>query len=352
MLVAVSSIKGAPGVSCWALMLAAAWSHSSDRVLVEADGSGGVVSARYGAPAEPGTGDLLSAARSGQMVAPDLSTVSQQLRPAVDEEPALWMVPAPLLAHQATKQWAALAGPGAAAMAADRRLWVADCGRVWPGAPTEHLLVAAQVNVVVSDSSVESLVLVQSRVASLPGSTAVLVVGNPTYGDDEIAQFTNADLVCSVPYVNNLSALVVGFTKPKRQGHRSKAWREALRIADELAGLAAMSSSVAGTQQPPSTPPPQAHPPPLALPYPPPKVAQPQSQAAEPQPAEPDEASPQVAPPPVAQRPQTQPPTPEAQAFPQQPPHLAPQPQHNPNINGAVRITYNGDVDAPIEPAP
>ena len=66
-LVAVASVKGAPGVTTTALALAAAWPAAVDGgvrpVVVEADAAGGDVAARLGLPHAPGLLDVAVAAR-------------------------------------------------------------------------------------------------------------------------------------------------------------------------------------------------------------------------------------------------------------------------------------------------
>jgi hypothetical protein len=61
MLVAVCSVKGSPGVTTWALALAAGWPGRV--VLVECDPSGGSLAARFGLSPTPGLGSLAAAAR-------------------------------------------------------------------------------------------------------------------------------------------------------------------------------------------------------------------------------------------------------------------------------------------------
>lgn len=234
MLVTLSSVRGAPGVSCWALMLASAWPHHTDRVLVEADCSGGVVSVRYDIPVEPGVGDLVALARTGEFSHFGMDTVARLLREATDSESAVWVSPAPLLAHESNAIWATLAKPAASSMVTDPRLWLADCGRVWPGAATEALLMGANLNIVVSDAAVESLVVLQSRVRSMPAPVVVLVVGSTRHSEDELQEFTGAFKVWKVPYLRSLSSEVAGFTLATRRGRHSKAWRTTLAIANAL----------------------------------------------------------------------------------------------------------------------
>ncbi len=54
MLIAVCSLKGSPGVTTWALALAACWPRPASAVLVECDPSGGSLAARFGLAPAPG----------------------------------------------------------------------------------------------------------------------------------------------------------------------------------------------------------------------------------------------------------------------------------------------------------
>lgn len=260
MLICVSSVRGAPGVSSWALTLAAAWQHSSDRVLVEADCSGGVVTARYDIPAEPGLADLLSASRGGALQVASMDSLAQQLRPSLADEASLWVVPAPLLGHEAHTLWSALVSPAATSMSSDRRLWIADCGRVWPGAPGERLMMTADHNVLVTDTAVESLVVLQSRVRSLPKPPSLLVIGKSRYSESELQAFTGAAYVFKVPYFSSLAQHAAGFARPDRKGYRTRPWRAALEMVEVLSALSRPGAPPIVQQAPPqadaATPPP------------------------------------------------------------------------------------------------
>ena len=65
MIVSLCSVRGAPGVTSWSLLLAAAWppEYDVDRVVVEADCDGGVVGARYGFGVDPGVVSLIASLR-------------------------------------------------------------------------------------------------------------------------------------------------------------------------------------------------------------------------------------------------------------------------------------------------
>lgn len=61
MLVAVASVKGAPGVTRLAMTLAALWPHGASATLVEADPAGGTIAGRFGLAASPSLTTLAAA---------------------------------------------------------------------------------------------------------------------------------------------------------------------------------------------------------------------------------------------------------------------------------------------------
>ena len=218
------------------MLLAAAWPAPVDRVLIEADGSGGVVGPRYGLAVEPGVSGLVSQVRRGSF-GPGFEMVSVARllrRPSADEE-GLWVVPAPLSAHESKSVWQEHARAAAMAVANDTRIWIADCGRVWPGSPVEQLLTSSYLNVIVSDDSIPALVVLQARVQASPGKVAVIVVGKSKYTATELEGFTGADLLWKVPYQDSLAERVGQLATEGRAGRRSKLWKSALEISHTLA---------------------------------------------------------------------------------------------------------------------
>ncbi len=237
MLVSVSSVKGAPGVSSWALLAAAAWPHNGDRILVEADGSGGIIGARYELPVQPGSADLVSTLRRGFIHEGfGLEATGRLLMEPDEGRPGgLWAVPSPVAGRDVLASWSELAHPVADAMRNDWRLWIADCGRVWAGSPFELLLTTADLNIVISDDTVPSLVVLRSRVQAIPGTVAVLVVGQARHSEEELLGFTGADLLWKVPYFKSLAARAGQLSAGGGSARRSREWKTALHITHALA---------------------------------------------------------------------------------------------------------------------
>jgi hypothetical protein len=204
-------------------------------VVVEADGSGGVISARYDLPVEPSVTELLSNVRRGRFQDGfDMESAARLLRRPGTAEEALWVVPSPLSSHDAQGAWKALAKPAADAMLSDSRLWIADCGRVWAGSPSEVLVASAPLNVIVSDQSIPSLIVLQSRVQAIPGRVALIVVGRTKHSVNELQAFTGADLVWTVPYFKSLAERAGQLASESKRGRRTKVWQTALAISHAL----------------------------------------------------------------------------------------------------------------------
>ena len=131
MLVAVTSTKGSPGATTFALALAARW--PSEAVLVEADPAGGDLGARCGVADDPGLASLVLAARRE---VPHLAHHAQQVGVGID------VVVAPASATRAAATIAALtptalsgAGIGRPARRGPHRRRLPDHGR-WSPPPT------------------------------------------------------------------------------------------------------------------------------------------------------------------------------------------------------------------------
>ncbi len=233
MLVALSSIHGSPGVTSWALLLAAAWPLEIDRerIVLEADPDGGVLGARYGMGVDPGVAQLVASVRSGD--SPNVAGAGRQIVESV------WLVPGPEAADTADQFWSNHAEQIASVLQADGRVWFADLGRLRPGSAVSSLADAAALNVLVSRCDVASLVQLPSRVAAIrrPGvALAVLLVGRPNHAEGELRAFLGCDRVWVVPDPEDLPGLTArliagGVTR------RHLAWRSAISISGEISDL-------------------------------------------------------------------------------------------------------------------
>lgn len=235
MIVTLGSVRGAPGVSVTAVLLAAAWPADTPRAVLEADVDGGVLGARYGLGVDPGAAALVAAARH-EVDDPELLVDTAARR--VDAR--AWVVPGPESAFAALRLWSAdrAAEQVAAALAADHsRVWLVDAGRVSSRSPTAALVARSDLMLVFTRAEPADLVQVPERVAELGGlarRVGVVVVGSPDYRDDELRRF------CDVAHLWRVAAepQAVALTQrgwADRRLRRSGVWRDAVGLAGDLA---------------------------------------------------------------------------------------------------------------------
>ncbi len=251
MIVAFTSVHGAPGVTTQTLLNAAAWPAvlGADRVVLEADPDGGVLGARYELGVDPGVVSLVSASRR----------VEGPL--AVHEHgrcvaPGLWVVPGPENAEQATAVWSASAETVAAGCAIDEHVWLVDCGRLRAQAPHVAFLRHAAQIVVVSGCRREDLVPLPAavdRLAALSsrGSAGVgaIFVGRLDYRPHEMVDFLGADVLAVVAADDDALTLAASAAAGGR-GRRSLLWRSALETAAELAHRSIGHATLAADELP------------------------------------------------------------------------------------------------------
>lgn len=238
MIVTSTSVRGAPGVSVTAVLLAAAWPTGAERVVLEADLDGGVIGARYGVGVEPGVGALVSALRHD--AAHD--HVLEQCARRVDAR--AWLLPGPESSITAQRVWGAdrAAAQVADALAADLdRVWLVDAGRVSGRSVTSPLVARAAATLVFTRDQPADLVQVPERVADLAAlcpRVDVVVVGDPDYGTAELRHFCGVDHVWRISAAPDAVALTQrGWTD--RRLRRAPVWRDTVALAADLADLCA-----------------------------------------------------------------------------------------------------------------
>jgi len=237
MIVTLGSVRGAPGVSVSAMLLAAAWPGDTPRVVLEADVDGGVIGARYGLGVDPGASALVAAARH-QLGDPE-QLIGEAARRVGDRA---WVVPGPESAVAALRLWSAdrAATQVAAALAADiERVWIVDAGRVSSRAPVAALVARSDLALVFTRHEPADLVQVPERVADLANlarRVGVVVVGTPDYGLDELREFCGVRHVWQVSAEPNAVALTQRGWADRRL-RRAPVWRDLVTVAAELAEL-------------------------------------------------------------------------------------------------------------------
>lgn len=245
MIITVSSVAGAPGVTSWAMLLAAAFPSDveSDRIVVEADIDGGVLGARYGIGVEPGLSSLISASRRTETGVVDVESFARRIGQKV------LVVPGPETAERCRRLWS---GSGVAAdlahvTEADPRIWVMDIGRASASSPAGDIIMRSDFSLLVSRPEQEALVQIPSRVADIgrvARNVGVLVTGKASFSDSDLATFFGTPLIWSVKADDDL----VGFTRriyTDDKSRRSLTWRAAVDVA---AAIMTHASTVADTR--------------------------------------------------------------------------------------------------------
>jgi MinD-like ATPase involved in chromosome partitioning or flagellar assembly len=163
-LLAVASDKGSPGVTTTALTIAAVWPRRA--VLAELDPSGGDVAFRLrgprGTPLAPGTGVLSLGAGLRRGARPEqVFEHVQRLDGGLEV-----LLGVPTAEHTATLDgiWPAMGTALASIPGVDV---VADCGRLYPGAPTLDVLRHASGVLLVTRPAIDAVAHLRARAAAL-----------------------------------------------------------------------------------------------------------------------------------------------------------------------------------------
>lgn len=245
MIVALGSVRGAPGVSVSSVLLAAAWPSNVERVVLEADLDGGVIGARYGVGVEPGAGALVSALRH------DVTDERLLERSGRRVDHGAWLVPGPESAVTAMRVWGSdrAAHQVGEALAVDsERVWLIDAGRVSSRSVTAPLVARADITLLFSRDQPADLLQIPERAADLGALCAqvgVVVVGAPDYGFDELRAFCGVDHLWRIAAEPDAVALTQRSWGDRRL-RRSPLWRDMVGLASDLAELRVASTTPAG----------------------------------------------------------------------------------------------------------
>ena len=235
MIVALGSVRGAPGVSAWSMLLAAAWPTDNDleRVVLEADPDGGVAGARYAVGVEPGAEVLVSDLRHVGDPSVPLASAGRRLGDGA------WLVPGPESAEVAWRLWSAerAAAAVASSLATDHeRVWFCDVGRVSARAPTLPFVTESSLTVLFCRDEPADLVQMPTRVQLLREQAAdvgVVVVGAPAYERGELSSFFGCRQVWIVPDDKDLIEISRQVWSNRRV-RRSPVWQAALAVAADV----------------------------------------------------------------------------------------------------------------------
>jgi MinD-like ATPase involved in chromosome partitioning or flagellar assembly len=191
--VALGSIKGAPGVTTVVLALASVWPAERGVLVAETDPDGGVLAVRRELGLEPGLVTLAAAVRRGDgATSPHTQPVGDGVRAIV----------APPSAEQTR----------AALSAAGERLWraidaeagdvLADCGRLTVASPVLAIARHAAITLLMARPRLDDIALLRERISVLRQEGVdphVLLRGDGPYHRDDIAAAVDAAVVGSIP---------------------------------------------------------------------------------------------------------------------------------------------------------
>ncbi|MGW3068985.1 hypothetical protein ACWDA8_37325 [Streptomyces sp. NPDC001130] len=235
--VAIGSLKGAPGASTLALALAAAWPTAGGArpVVVEADASGGDIAVRFGLSDMVGLLTLAAGARQ-QEAGSGLDGCTQEVAGGVR------VVVAPTGADQAAPCVSEIASC-ASVLHGDgdsKGVVLLDLGRLGATASQELARVADRL-VLVARGGTDGLAHVAARPEWLEGVQVELVVVGPCrYAESDIAKALQMEPVQIhvLPWDARAGAVLSGLGRiGERRWRRSPLGRAASRLADRLAGV-------------------------------------------------------------------------------------------------------------------
>ena len=238
-LVTIGSVRGSPGVTTTAQLLAGVL---EDALLVEADLAGGVLAIRYGLGREPGL-TTLAAARTSE---PDAWRAHAQSAGGVpvlvgpdspDTSESLWRSVGPRLSRTLRS--------------CDAPTVVADVGRLGATSPlvSESDLVLLLVRPIA-----EHLVALSHRVAHLreptgPGRVAVILVGDGPYRPNDVAGPLDVEVAGQLPDDQRAASMLVVGGRPRTGFARTRLARAAAGLGVEIGRFLEGPAIVEGAQR-------------------------------------------------------------------------------------------------------
>ena len=217
-IIAVGSAKASPGVTNLSVGLGQSWEPTTGRraVLVEADGDGGVLAARFGLASAPSLVELSGTARHELTI----NRLQASCQPLAGQLPALV---APGCGETTTRVLSHLARRLADGLGRlDDIDAVIDVGRVRLHSPTAELIRRCDLLVLVAQPRFDQLVPLVHQARSVLSQdipTALVCIGDRPYPPTEMAKASQLDLLGVMAHEPRVTqALVGGF--PFNQRHR------------------------------------------------------------------------------------------------------------------------------------
>jgi MinD-like ATPase involved in chromosome partitioning or flagellar assembly len=236
-LIAVGSVRGAPGATTLAVALAAVWDRAGHApFLVEADPDGGVLAARFGLGHHPSLTELGVRARSNL----DLDDVwaSAQALPAPRSGDGVPVVVAHPSADQCQATLRSVGGRlGGLLDSLATHDVIVDVGRLRPGSPALALVEAATVVLVVLRPRLEDIDAVGQRITALNegGHARLVVVGERPYPATDVAAALGVGVIGVIADDARSAAALAGDGGSANGLGRLPLLRSARALAHELA---------------------------------------------------------------------------------------------------------------------
>lgn len=232
-IIAVGSAKASPGATDLAVGLGLSWASNTERqaVLIEADGDGGVVAARYGLTLTPSLVELSGVAQhelnpdrlkaNCQLLAGQVPTL---VAPGSGETAAAVIEP---LAKRLADGFANLDGIDV----------VVDVGRVRSHSPAAELIKHCDLLVLVARPQFDQLVPLVHRVRQVTAQdipTALVCIGDRPYPPAEMAKAAQLDLLGVMAYEPRV-VQILGRGLPENRRHRQiLLWRTLAELINRI----------------------------------------------------------------------------------------------------------------------
>ena len=233
-ILAVTSVKGSPGVTTLSVALSAAWPTSDDSpvLLIEADPDGGVIGPRHHLRAEPSLASYMADARRGfdpaiaaansQEVVAGVRSLIGPVDPAICERSLSW---------------------GASVLAEGLKARphlpvVIDLGRLHPISPAMPLAQGADETLLVLRPSLEQAAIAVHRVSAfhdLGCRLSLLCVGVGPDDPGDVAHALGLGLAGVIPDTPNAHEVLAGAYEGSRRATRSLLWRSIQAVSQGVA---------------------------------------------------------------------------------------------------------------------
>jgi hypothetical protein len=231
--VAFASVKGAPGVTTVASLVAATWPEHRKVMMVESDPSGGDLAARFGLSSKCGWSSFVAASRRSDST-PEMAPHLQQLPGGLD------VLVGPRSPDSGDTQATADAIVTSAASNPDEP-WdvLVDLGRLLPGVLSAGgWLNHSDVLALVLGSDAASVLHMRDRAAAVVGRckdrVGLIVVRSGDYCGSEIERFTGIPVIGEIPFDPAAAAVATGGKGSDRRLSRSLLVASAFRLAATL----------------------------------------------------------------------------------------------------------------------